>query len=283
MVHDALEITVCALGVVHVVVHAHADHGVGVAADGAEMTTRLAPPFRCAAAFSRAVKRPVDSITTSTPLSPHGISVGSRYLELLDLAAVDREAAVGLLDLVRERAADRVVLEQERHRVRVAERVVDRDQLDAGLLAAGEDRPGEGTADPAESVDADSYRHPAFLSIEPCPLRCPDYSRAASACRQFPRIVGQAVGAAAIAAATGSTPSSRTAVSLDRQPVRRGSCRSTSTRTPWSSSTPELVGAVEPGGLGVGPEVARPARPGPARAVTAARISGTQSTASTLV
>ena len=58
-----------------------------------------------------------------------------------------------------ERAADRVVLQQERHRVRVAERVVDRDQLDAGLLAPGEERPGERPADPAEAVDADPYRH----------------------------------------------------------------------------------------------------------------------------
>ena len=32
MVHDALEMTVCAVGVEDVVVHAHADHGVGVAA-----------------------------------------------------------------------------------------------------------------------------------------------------------------------------------------------------------------------------------------------------------
>ncbi len=45
--------------------------------DGAEMMTRLAPPCRCAAALSRAVKMPVDSMTTSTPCSPHGISAGS--------------------------------------------------------------------------------------------------------------------------------------------------------------------------------------------------------------
>ena len=44
---------------------------------GAEMITFLAPPSRWPAAFSRAVKRPVDSITTSTPWSPHGISAGS--------------------------------------------------------------------------------------------------------------------------------------------------------------------------------------------------------------
>ena len=61
--------------------------------DGAEMTTRLAPPFEVRGrAFSRAVNSPVDSITMSTPLSPHGISAGLALLELLDRAAVDREA-----------------------------------------------------------------------------------------------------------------------------------------------------------------------------------------------
>jgi hypothetical protein len=47
--------------------------------EGAEMTTFFAPPVRCAAAFSRAVKRPVDSITTCTPRSPHGVSAGSVF------------------------------------------------------------------------------------------------------------------------------------------------------------------------------------------------------------
>ncbi len=131
--------------------------------DGAEMMTRLAPPFRWAAAFSRAVKSPVDSMTMSTPLSPHGISDGSLVLELLDLAAVDREAALAVLDLVGERAPDGVVLQEEGHRLRVAEGVVDRHQLDVRLLAAGEDRPGERTADAAETVDAHTYCHVSLL------------------------------------------------------------------------------------------------------------------------
>ena len=46
---------------------------------------------------------------------------------------------------------------------RVAERVVDRDQLDLRLLAPGEDRPGERPADAAESVDADPYCHSFLL------------------------------------------------------------------------------------------------------------------------
>src|SRR5687767_114375 len=45
---------------------------------GAEMTTFFAPASRCFCAPSRLVKKPVDSRTTSTPRSPHGIAPGSR-------------------------------------------------------------------------------------------------------------------------------------------------------------------------------------------------------------
>ena len=45
---------------------------------GAETMTRGAPASRWAAAFSRAVKKPVDSMTTSTPRSAHGSALGSR-------------------------------------------------------------------------------------------------------------------------------------------------------------------------------------------------------------
>ncbi len=45
---------------------------------GALITTRLAPPARCPAAFAASVKWPVDSITRSTPRSPHGSFAGSR-------------------------------------------------------------------------------------------------------------------------------------------------------------------------------------------------------------
>ena len=42
-----------------------------------EMMTRLAPASIWAAAFSPSVNRPVDSITTSAPTSPHGTALGS--------------------------------------------------------------------------------------------------------------------------------------------------------------------------------------------------------------
>jgi antitoxin component of MazEF toxin-antitoxin module len=44
---------------------------------GAEITTLLAPAFKCASAFALSVKKPVLSITTSTPWSPQGICEGS--------------------------------------------------------------------------------------------------------------------------------------------------------------------------------------------------------------
>ena len=47
---------------------------------GAETTTRDAPAFRWAAAWSRLRKWPVDSITTSTPSSPQGKADGSASL-----------------------------------------------------------------------------------------------------------------------------------------------------------------------------------------------------------
>ena len=161
VVHDAFEITVCAAAS-NTASFTPMQIMASASPLGAEMTTRLAPPLRCPAAFSRAVNRPVDSITTSTPWSPHGISAGSMHLELLDLAAVDREAVVGRLDLVGQRAADRVVLEQERHRVRVAEGSLTATSS-TPAVAPGQQRPGERAADAAEAVDADPYRHVVSL------------------------------------------------------------------------------------------------------------------------
>ena len=44
---------------------------------GALMSTFLAPPLRCPAATVASVKRPVDSMTMSTPRSPQGRLAGS--------------------------------------------------------------------------------------------------------------------------------------------------------------------------------------------------------------
>ncbi len=45
---------------------------------GAEMTTLIAPAVRCCEAPSRSVKSPVDSTTTSTPISFQGSAEASR-------------------------------------------------------------------------------------------------------------------------------------------------------------------------------------------------------------
>src|ERR1700761_432332 len=50
---------------------------------GAEMITFLAPPARWALAAGPVTKRPVDSITMSTPRSPQGRLAGSRSARIL--------------------------------------------------------------------------------------------------------------------------------------------------------------------------------------------------------
>jgi len=50
---------------------------------GAEMSTFLAPASRCLRASAAFVKKPVDSMTMSTPRSPHGRFAGSRSAKAL--------------------------------------------------------------------------------------------------------------------------------------------------------------------------------------------------------
>src|SRR3979411_3229918 len=106
--------------------------------------TFLGPCARCSAAASRSVKRPVDSITTSTPRSPHGSAPGSRSASTFRSGPPPRRPpapAGGRAPVYLERPLaaggdgpgvgpeDRVVLEQVRERPRVGE-VVDGDPLD---------------------------------------------------------------------------------------------------------------------------------------------------------
>merc|ERR1719378_769076 len=58
---------------------------IGASADGAEMITFLAPPWRWRLALSMVVKIPVDSHTMSAPEAPHGTSFGSRTAKNLIL------------------------------------------------------------------------------------------------------------------------------------------------------------------------------------------------------
>merc|ERR1719408_1020400 len=73
VVHDALDSTV--MSFVYLVWFTPMTN-IGASAEGAEMMTFLAPPPRCALAFSIVVKMPVDSQTMSAPLAPQGTSVG---------------------------------------------------------------------------------------------------------------------------------------------------------------------------------------------------------------
>merc|ERR1719454_896236 len=67
--------------------------GVSASLAGAEMMTCLAPPSMCAMQPSVVVKAPVDSQTYSTPVSFHGISVGSRVAERVTLAPLTMSAS----------------------------------------------------------------------------------------------------------------------------------------------------------------------------------------------
>src|SRR5947207_15387638 len=82
--------------------------------------------------------------------------------EHLELLAVDEDRVVGGLHLTRERAEDRVVLEQVGERARVGD-VVDPDPVDVGALRVR--RPEYVSADSAEAVYSGPYRHPAVLSL----------------------------------------------------------------------------------------------------------------------
>src|SRR3954469_23138438 len=77
VVHDALEITVW-FSLSYASSFTPRASVTSAPLAGAEMITFLAPASRWAAALSRSVKRPVDSITTSAPTSPHGRLPGSR-------------------------------------------------------------------------------------------------------------------------------------------------------------------------------------------------------------
>mmetsp|Transcript_12076 Transcript_12076/g.17487 ORF Transcript_12076/g.17487 Transcript_12076/m.17487 type:complete len:218 (-) Transcript_12076:217-870(-) len=89
VVQDALERTVTSF----VYSFSFTPHtNMGASAEGAEITTFLAPPVKCAEAFSLVVKTPVDSTTYSAPHSPHGISCGS----LLSNTAMECPATTSL-------------------------------------------------------------------------------------------------------------------------------------------------------------------------------------------
>ena len=86
VVHDALDTTVWAFAS-NVSSLTPTTNVASTPLAGAEMMTRGAPASTWAAALSRSVKMPVDSITTSTPRSPHGRALGSRSDRTLNESA----------------------------------------------------------------------------------------------------------------------------------------------------------------------------------------------------
>merc|ERR1719258_767114 len=131
---------------------------IGASADGAEMITFFAPPCRCIDAFSITVKIPVDSQTISAPASaPRHLVRVADGVEL-DHVAVDRQRRLRLvvLDRALVLAVGRVVLEEVRRVFDVAERVVDR--LDAGAVLLARRAAHEAT-DAAEAGDTEVGRH----------------------------------------------------------------------------------------------------------------------------
>src|SRR3954451_3471729 len=82
VVHEAFEMTSCRL-LSYVSKFTPRTTVTSSPLAGAEISTFFAPASRCFAAFSRSVKKPVDSMTTSTPRSPQGSAPGSRSASTL--------------------------------------------------------------------------------------------------------------------------------------------------------------------------------------------------------
>ena len=124
---------------------------------GAEISTALAPASRCAAAFSRAVKIPVHSSATSMPRSAQGKPRRVALAEHLDRPRADIDRAFCHLDRAGEAPVDRIVAQQVRVGLHVAQ-VVEGDDGEvgaAGFVNCAQDV----AADPPESVDGDANRH----------------------------------------------------------------------------------------------------------------------------
>merc|ERR1719454_1911171 len=86
VVHDAHETTAMDSGSYSSWLTPTTRVGVSASLAGAEMMTFLAPPSMCFMQPSVEVNAPVDSHTYSTPVSFHGISVGSRVADRVTVA-----------------------------------------------------------------------------------------------------------------------------------------------------------------------------------------------------
>ena len=155
VVHDAFETMWCASGS-YVSSFTPSTIVTSGSVAGAEITTFFAPASRCfCAPFAvgeEAGRLEHDVDAEVAPGKCRRIALG----EDPHLLAGRLQDAVGELDLALERAERRVVAQEVRHRLRIAE-VVQRDDLEVGaerVLRAEEVPP-----DAAEAVDADANAH----------------------------------------------------------------------------------------------------------------------------
>ncbi len=121
------------------------------------MITFLAPAARCLAASARAVKKPVDSITTSTPSSAQGRAAGIALGEHLDLAVPSTDDRPSLASTAPGKRPRIESYLSRWARVAGVGEVVDRDELEVGSrrVRGAEDV----SPDAPEAVDADLHCH----------------------------------------------------------------------------------------------------------------------------
>ena len=163
VVHDAFETMWCADGSYASSLTPRTSVMSGSVA-GAEITTFFAPAVEmllCPFAVGEEPGRLEHDVDAQLAPWKRGRVALGQHLDV-DVAGADR--AVTDLDLLPERPERRVVAQQMRHGLRVAE-VVRRDDLE--VAAALQMRTEEVAADPAESVDAHPYLRHGFPPFSP--------------------------------------------------------------------------------------------------------------------
>merc|ERR1719198_2789569 len=103
VVHDAHETTLIVAGSYSSVFTPTTIVGVSASFAGAEMITFFAPPSTCFMQPSVVVKAPVDSQTYSTPVSFHGISVGSRVADSVTFSPLIMRASSAISQVPEKR------------------------------------------------------------------------------------------------------------------------------------------------------------------------------------
>jgi hypothetical protein len=129
---------------------------MGVSAEGAEIMTLLAPPFKCVLTFSMMVKTPVDSTTYSAPASPPFDVSGVSLLEDGDGLPFDDKLPILGLDCAIEFAMGGVILEHGDHVAEVNEGVIDGSSLHFAMCRADSIQ-GSQVPNTAKSVHTDLH------------------------------------------------------------------------------------------------------------------------------